>query len=267
MRRRRTPRRCQCHWEAWVSAAHSAPASQPIGQVGCLLADDPRTPPNSCCRVGGTSGEPWHSMLARSCLGCKGPHWSGGFEPPSWRELMMGARPEPCEPEEFEPGTTRDGWQHEAASHVEESFRAESLFPKMWDSRKALLRSQGAWRWSRPVDVPCQPADHVHFTAFPGRPVASIAPSSSPFRAQLPVCGLPLDSRGHHRAACARAGVLGGRGWAVENAAARICREAGGRVTTNVQVRDLDLAAPHVDDARRLKVVVDGSLGELSSCG
>ena len=75
-------------------------------------------------------------------------------------------------------------------------------------------------------------------------------------------CGLPLDSRGHHRAACARAGVLGG----IENAAARICREAGGRVTTNVLVRDLDLAAPHVDDARRLEVVVDGLFlfGELS---
>ena len=69
-------------------------------------------------------------------------------------------------------------------------------------------------------------------------------------------CGLPFDSRGHHRAACARAWVLGGRGWAVENAAARI-REAGRRVTTNVQVRDLDLAAPHIDDARRLEVVVD----------
>ena len=44
-------------------------------------------------------------------------------------------------------------------------------------------------------------------------------------------CNLPVDSRGHHRAVCARSGVLGGRGWAVENAAARICREAGGRVT------------------------------------
>ena len=42
------------------------------------------------------------------------------------------------------------------------------------------------------------------------------------------------------------------------SAAARICREAGGRVTTNVVVRDLDLAAPNVGDARRLEVVVDG---------
>ena len=48
----------------------------------------------------------------------------GGFELPSWRELMMGARQEL---EDFEPGTTRDGWRHEAASHVEELIRAESL--------------------------------------------------------------------------------------------------------------------------------------------
>ena len=44
----------------------------------------------------------------------------------------------------------------------------------------------------------------------------------------------------------------------MESVAARICREAGGRVTTNVMVRDLDLAAPNMFDARRLEVVVDG---------
>ena len=170
----------------------------------------------------------------------------------------MGARPEPREPEEFEPGTTRDGWQHEAASHVEESFRAESLFPRMCDSRNALLRSQGG------------PGAGLELSTCPVNRLTTF--TSQLFwvvllrRLHLPLpltvrncrCGLPLDSRGHHRAACARAGVLGGRGWAVENAAARICREAGGRVTTNVLVRDLDLAAPHVDDARRLEVVVDG---------
>ena len=68
----------------------------------------------------------------------------------------------------------------------------------------------------------------------------------------------PLDSRGHHCAVCAHTGVSRGRKWEVENAAARICHEAGGRVTTNVVVSYLDLAAPHVDDARRLEVVADG---------
>ena len=45
----------------------------------------------------------------------------------------------------------------------------------------------------------------------------------------------------------------------MESAAARICREAGGRVATNVFVRDLDLPVP-VNDGLRLEVVVDGLL-------
>ena len=44
----------------------------------------------------------------------------------------------------------------------------------------------------------------------------------------------------------------------MENVAARICREAGGRVTTNAYVRDLDLNEPHGGDGRRLEIVVDG---------
>ncbi len=71
-------------------------------------------------------------------------------------------------------------------------------------------------------------------------------------------CGRPLDAYGHHRAACARVGVLGRRGYAVENVAARICREAGGRVTTNAFLRDLDLDLPQGGGGRRLEVVVDG---------
>ena len=38
----------------------------------------------------------------------------------------------------------------------------------------------------------------------------------------------------------------------------RICREAGGRVATNVFVRDLDLDVHNAGDARRLEVVADG---------
>ena len=42
--------------------------------------------------------------------------------------------------------------------------------------------------------------------------------------------------------------------------AGRICREGGGRVTTNVLLRDLELVLPEVagGDVRRLEVVVDG---------
>ena len=43
-------------------------------------------------------------------------------------------------------------------------------------------------------------------------------------------CGLPLGSGGHHHAACAVAWGSGTQGFAVESAAARVCREAGARV-------------------------------------
>ena len=59
--------------------------------------------------------------------------------------------------------------------------------------------------------------------------------------------------------ASAAAGVLERRGFALESAAARMCREAGGRVMTNVLVRELDLS--QIDnrlDGRRSEVVADG---------
>ena len=52
--------------------------------------------------------------------------------------------------------------------------------------------------------------------------------------------------------------MLGRRGYALESIMARICREAGGRVRTNMMVRDMDVQAPLAGDCRRLEVVVDG---------
>ena len=43
-----------------------------------------------------------------------------------------------------------------------------------------------------------------------------------------------------------------------ESAAARVCRESGARVRTNVFVRDMDLAWHDHADGRRLEVVADG---------
>ena len=81
-------------------------------------------------------------------------------------------------------------------------------------------------------------------------------------------CGRQIDKFCHHRASCARAGVLGRRGFALESATARVWREAGGRVTSNFMVRDLDLAEPRAADGRRLEVVVDGLplSGEMPVC-
>ena len=52
--------------------------------------------------------------------------------------------------------------------------------------------------------------------------------------------------------------MLGRRGFALESAAARVCREGGARVSTNVMLRDLDLLPQDRPDTRRLEVVADG---------
>ena len=47
------------------------------------------------------------------------------------------------------------------------------------------------------------------------------------------------------------------RGCPLERAAARVCREAGARVTTNTLVRDLNVADSRFDD-RRIEVIANG---------
>ena len=180
-----------------------------------------------------------------------------GFEP-SWRALAAGERPPDREPEEFEPGTVMRGWQHEAASRVERRHRDEELFPGMNDASRALIRSQagpgaGMALSTSPLCL------HTRFDSQVFRVILLR-------RLQLPLpltarncrCGHHLDVFGHHRAACARAGVLSRRGHALESAIARVCREAGGRVTTNVLLRDLDLEIADRADERRPEVAVDG---------
>ena len=73
-------------------------------------------------------------------------------------------------------------------------------------------------------------------------------------------CGRKLDAQGDHRAACSTVGVLKVRAIPQERAWARVCREAGGRVTTNRRVADLNLGAQRQqrEDNRSLEVVVQG---------
>ena len=169
-----------------------------------------------------------------------------------------GFRPPSHDPEDTEPGGVRHGWQHEAASRVERHHRDRVFMPTLADPEKALLRSQ-----SGPY---AGVALSVAPTNFLTRIDASLFRVLLLRRLRFPLplsmrfcrCGRPLDSLGHHRAACSRAGLLGRRGFAVESAAARVCREAGGRVAMNVLVRDMDLALPNAHDARRLEILADG---------
>ena len=97
------------------------------------------------------------------------------------------------------------------------------------------------------------------FIAIPSMKETRVDPQPfPPLQARSCRCGRPLDVLDHHRAACANAGVFGRRGWVLENVAARVCREAGGRVSTNLAVRDMDLGAHVQLHGRRLEIVVDG---------
>ena len=163
-------------------------------------------------------------------------------------------RPPHRELEDVEPGTVRRGWQHEACSRVERRHRR--TFSHTPAQVRALIRSQGGGGTvlsvaptSRETTLP----PHLFRAIFLRRLRQAL-----PLCARWCRCGRLLDSQGHHRAACAHAGVLSRRGYILESVLARICREARGRVRTNLMVRDMDVPAPNVHDRRRLEVVLDG---------
>ena len=102
-------------------------------------------------------------------------------------------------------------------------------------------------------------------TARPTSPELSLAPSHFRVlllrRLRLP---LPLTALGDHFAACSRYGVLRARGAPLQRAAARVCREAGATVTTNVLVRDHNVAPGRQDD-RHIEVIATQA-DAASSC-
>lgn len=66
------------------------------------------------------------------------------------------------------------------------------------------------------------------------------------------------DPLGDHRSACARTGVLRSREVPLEHAAARVCREAGARVTMHTRLAHLNLPAVQRIDERTIEVIANG---------
>ena len=144
-----------------------------------------------------------------------------GFDIPSWRSLAAGARPLPRDPEDNELGCPRQGWEHEASSRVEQHFRALDLFPSL----TGCVRSPGAGAFLSATPAnPLTRIDSFSFRTLLCRRLRLAIPLSS----RICRCGRTIDPLGHHRAACARSGGLARRGFAIESAVARICREGGG---------------------------------------
>ena len=177
-----------------------------------------------------------------------------GLEVPQWQVLADSPPPRDDEPE---PTLPKVGWQQQATKKLEQKFVREEVWPAMGDSARALVRSQRG-----PLSAPLTSLPTSRATRLDAQPFRVFLCR----RLHLPLplsmrtcrCGRQLDMFGHHRAACAVAGVLGRRGFPLEVAAAQVCREAGARVSTNLHVRGMDLAVFNNLDGRRLEVVADG---------
>ena len=230
------------YWASWADCLGMLRARHPDVAALCLhQMQEPRGPPSLVSA----------QTAARHLFGVE------GFQLPSWEELAHGLRPPEVEPDDFEAGGCRGGWQHEASIRVERQHRS-SLMVQLTDSERAMLRSQsgplaGVPLSTTPANFLSRIDSHLFRVLLLRRLRLPL-----PLSARQCRCGRPLDAFGHHRAACARAGVLGRRGFAVESAGARICREAGGRVVANAMLRDFDLVAPNPRDQRRLEILADG---------
>ena len=80
-----------------------------------------------------------------------------------------------------------------------------------------------------------------------------------PVTARACRCRRAVSPLGDHRAACPRSGALRSRGTPLERAAARVCREAGARVTTHTLISDLNIPTFHRIDNRCIEVIANGS--------
>ena len=155
-------------------------------------------------------------------------------------------------------GIPAEGWQRDASSCTEKFFCDSSVLPGCSAGERALLRSQAGRLAALPYTVvptcPLRRFDPDIFRVLLLRRLRLPLPLSS----HSCRCGRPLDCLGHHRASCSRAGVLGRRGFALESAAPRVCREAGARVSTNIFVRDLDVVTARAENHRRIEVIAEG---------
>ena len=153
--------------------------------------------------------------------------------------------------------TPERGWQRPAALASHQGFRTE-LMASLDPPSQAMLQSQSGPYASRAfTTIPFGPD-----TSYPSHLFRVLLLRRLrlplPLSARVCRCRRILDPLGDHRAACAQAGVLRGRGVPLERAAARVCREAGARVTSNTRLSDLNLE--HIDrhDDRRIEVIANG---------
>ena len=145
---------------------------------------------------------------------CRDRLVAAGVDAPEWGDVARGQRPGFHPDDEF-PRISRIGWQSFASSTMEGTFFQSAVWPRLGPTEQALAPFTA--RACSPTS-PASRLDPQCFRILLLRRLWCPLPLSSAFCR----CGQPLDSRGHHRAACATSGVLGRRGFPLESCAARI---------------------------------------------
>ena len=217
------------HWASWADAVGMIQNRHPTVAATIVRALE--------------NGSPILAITA--VVGCIAALEGASFRVLDWESLLEGLRPPPVSQEgvEEEPNH-QHGWQKLAARSLEIQHLSDT-WSTLTPTDQAMLRSQGG------------PLAAVPFLALPTSRLTKLDPPVfrtlllRRLRLPLPLtmlacgCGRLLDA-------------FGRRGFALESAMVRICREGGARVMTNVLVRDLDLNLHDHVDARRLDIVADG---------
>ena len=180
-----------------------------------------------------------------------------GWEPPTWAAIASGQTQAPAPPPATAEGPFARGWQHKASTTAHARLKDE-LFNTLPPASQALVTSQSGPFASRAFTT----IPYTNDFAYPSHLFRILLLRR--LRLPLPLfartcrCRRTFDSLGDHRAACAQSGALRSRGGPLERAAARVCREAGARVTTHTRLADLNVQHVHHIDDRRIEVIANG---------
>ena len=227
------------HWASWADAIPVLQQQVPI--TAATLLQQLQNPTVPALQAATASA---HSLTTH------------GWEPPEW---IAFTEPRPPAPplHTYDGPNIGQGWQHPAATAIHTSCHQE-LLESLDPPSRAMLESQSGPHASRAfTTIPSSQE-----TTYPSHLYRLLLLRR--LRRPLPLtnrfcrCRRALDPFGDHRAACAQAGILRSRGGPLERAAARICREAGARVTTNTRIVDLNIDHVDTQDDRRIEVIANG---------
>ena len=184
-----TRSRVPAQWASWADSLHTIHCRHPA------LAD----------MMVRSLSEPTGFRHFDAAAFCREELCNRGYGAPDWKALLT-AQPQGLAARL--PGVLaipHEGWPRDASSFLEQLFLDSALLPRVSQDDRALLRSQGGPLAALPCTAmqvsPLQRFDSDIFCVLLLRRLSHSCR-----------CGRPLDCRGHHRASCALAGVLGETG-------------------------------------------------------